>query len=124
VQQRTQQFAVVELAFLWQVEALGKSVAQRGFQSRQGGAIEPLEAGQLGHGPHGVGQLPVKALGLGSILSVPQHQRAFLLKVDRSTKSCNQLRPARDGMATHANHAGLGHRRFSQWSQHRRGCAR
>lgn len=93
---------------------------QRGLGLRQRLAVELLQGRQLGHGVLVGFKLARQALGLGSVLPVPHDERAGLLKEHGLCQCCQQLRPPREPVVTHAHHARFRNGRFGKRGQHGR----
>ena len=119
-----QQLAVVELAFVGQIQPLVKALRHGGFHFGQLGTVQGLRCGQCGQSLAGAGQQGLKALGLGHVLPVPKNQRAFLLEKNGLCQCAQQFRPAVQCVLAHGHHVGFCDRRLGQRGQHGSGHAR
>ena len=95
-----------------------EALCQRGLCLRQSSAVQLLQWRQFRGGLLVGFQHARKALGLRSVLAVPDDQGARLLKEHRLGQRRNQLLPARQRVVAHAHHARLGDGGFGQRCQH------
>ena len=89
-------------------------------------AIQRFGLGQRGQLLLRSGNLEAKTCCLGSVLPMPHHQSAGLLKKHRLRQLGQQLWPTHQPVLAHADNGHFGHYRFGQRCQHgggHAGCA-